>query len=204
MCGEVYAPTRFPAALSSALIMATLEPLPLVPATVITCSATGSSRRSRTSCTRSSPRSISCGDRLSSHVSHADSGVPVGSINSESGRGNRTWTIFEFGQQVTNLLTHLPAIHDHVDCTVIQQKLAALKPFGQALANRLLDDTRPGKSNQCTRFPDIDVAKHRQAGGYSAGCGVRQHRYVGNAPGAKIRERSRRFGHLQQREQCLL
>jgi hypothetical protein len=46
------------------------------------------------------------------------------------------------GTQVGNLIPHAPAVYNHVDRAMFQQKLATLKPFRQSLAYRLLDDTR--------------------------------------------------------------
>ena len=66
--------------------------------------------------------------------------------------------MFELRQQISNLRTHLAAIHDHVDCAVIQQELAALETFRQLLPNRLFDDARAGETDECVRLTDIYVA----------------------------------------------
>lgn len=55
--------------------------------------------------------------------------------------------MFELRQQISDLRTHLTSVHDHVDCTMIQKELAALKPFRQLLPNRLFDDARAGEAD---------------------------------------------------------
>ena len=72
--------------------------------------------------------------------------------------------IFEFCQQIRHLPAKLAAVDDHVDCTMIEQEFAALKSFRQFLPNRLFDDSRAGKSNQCPGLGNIDIAKHGKTG----------------------------------------
>ena len=56
-------------------------------------------------------------------------------------------TMLEFCKQVSNLLSKLAAIDDHIDSTVIEQKFASLKALRQSLANCLFDDSWTGKSD---------------------------------------------------------
>ena len=67
----------------------------------------------------------------------------VGAVVLTDGSG----TIFEFSKQISNLLSKLAAIDDHVDSTVIEQKFASLEALRQSLANCLLDHSWTGKSN---------------------------------------------------------
>ncbi len=55
--------------------------------------------------------------------------------------------MFEFRKQISDLLSKLAAIDDHVDSTVIEQKFASLEALRQSLANCLLDHSWTGKSN---------------------------------------------------------
>ena len=50
--------------------------------------------------------------------------------------------------------------HNGVEESVFEHKLSTLKTVGQILANRLLDNARPRKPNQCIGFTDVQVAKH--------------------------------------------
>ena len=58
---------------------------------------------------------------------------------------------------------------------MLEQKLAALKPFGQLLANGLLDDARTGEADQRAGFGNIQIAQHGEAGGNAAGGGIGEH-----------------------------
>ena len=48
---------------------------------------------------------------------------------------------------------------NHVDSTMLQQKLTALKALWQFLANRLLDNIWPGESCPRVWLSDIDIAQ---------------------------------------------
>ena len=95
--------------------------------------------------------------------------------------------MFELRQQISNLCTHLTTIHDHVDCAMIQKKLAALKAFWQLLPHRLFDDARAGETDQRIGLSDIHIAEHRKAGGYATGRRVSEYRYERHTFAAQTR-----------------
>src|SRR5687768_4310589 len=53
---------------------------------------------------------------------------------------------------------HVATIDDEVEHAAFNQELTALKPFGQLLTDRLLDDARARKSDKCLGFRDVHVA----------------------------------------------
>src|SRR5690606_23378691 len=84
-CGEVYAPTFQPAARPMASMKATVEPLPLVPATVTTWVAgRDRPRRPATSRTRSRPISMAVGCWRSMCASHCCRVIGAGSRAGQS------------------------------------------------------------------------------------------------------------------------
>ena len=154
---------------------AATEPLPLVPATVMT--GTGGLRaspsRSSTARSRSSPRSIA----LRMHLRLV--GQPLvesrgRGVTQASGRGG----LFA-GQQAqhgADAVAHLAPVDDHVERAVLEQELAALEALRQGLAHRLLDDARTGEADQRLRLADVDVAEHRETRRHAAGGRVGHHR----------------------------
>src|SRR5271165_5857413 len=50
------------------------------------------------------------------------------------------------------------AVNHGIEKTVLQQKFRSLKTLGKLLAHGLLDDARPGKSNQRAGLCNIDVS----------------------------------------------
>ena len=81
-CGLMYRPTRQPDCSAMHSSIAQVEPLPLVPATLITGALNFRPRRSRTSATRSSVMSMVLGCRASQWASHCDRvlGMGVGEL----------------------------------------------------------------------------------------------------------------------------
>src|SRR3989337_4272239 len=73
MCGELYSPTLYPAASRTDSSMAQVDPLPLVPATVMMVASSSSARRRFTAVTRSSPSSMLVGWMRSMYASHSES-----------------------------------------------------------------------------------------------------------------------------------
>ena len=67
----------------------------------------------------------------------------------------------EFCQQRSDFIAQLPTVHQHVECAVLQQELAALEALREGLANSLLNDTGSREANQCIRLRDVDVARVR-------------------------------------------
>src|SRR5215510_12899796 len=66
-------------------------------------------------------------------------------------------------------------IDDQIEHAALDEELAALKSLGELLPDRLLDDARARESNQGLRFGDVQIAKHRKAGGDAAGGRIGQH-----------------------------
>src|SRR5215469_3395948 len=128
-CGEVNSPVAAPSAPNSASRCATTEPLPLVPATVITGKAGAATpSASATALTRSSPISMLFGCTDSCSVSHSAS-VRIGEGRCVSASGGRR-QLQQQPQERGDLVAHLTAVDDHVDRTVIEQELAALEALG--------------------------------------------------------------------------
>ena len=71
-------------------------------------------------------------------------------------------------------LLQLAPVHDHVQHAVLEQELRALEALGQLLADRLLDDARPGEADQGAGLRHVQVAEHRERGGDAAGGGIGQ------------------------------
>src|SRR3982750_4916897 len=71
-------------------------------------------------------------------------------------------------QHPNDRLSHIAAVDDMVDHSVLEQELASLETFRQFLPDRLLDHTRACKSDQCFWLGNINVTKHRKARGHAA------------------------------------
>src|SRR6516225_8461326 len=76
--------------------------------------------------------------------------------------GQQPAQICKGGPQVTT-------VDHHVDYAVVLEIFRPLKAVGQLLADGLLDDARPGKTDERTRFRDVDVAEHGIGRGDAAG-----------------------------------
>jgi hypothetical protein len=77
-------------------------------------------------------------------------------------------------QNVYKEVAQLAAVHDGVEHAVFEQEFGALEPLGHLLADRLLDHTRTGESDQRAGFGDVEIAEHRETGGNAPGCRVGQ------------------------------
>src|SRR5436309_7300410 len=80
--------------------------------------------------------------------------------------GGRVWS--RLGQQPAQIRDGRPqmmAMDDHIDHAVLLEIFGALEAVGEFLADGLLDDARPGKADERTRFGNVDVAEH------GIGCG---------------------------------
>src|SRR5262249_56125016 len=62
--------------------------------------------------------------------------------------------------QICQRRPQMMAMNDHVDHAMVLEIFRPLKAVGQFLANGLLDDPRPGKTDERARFRDVDVAEH--------------------------------------------
>ena len=99
---------------------------------------------------------------------------------------------------------HLFPLYNLVDETVLQQKFRFLESFRQLLSDRLLNDTRSGKTDQCVRLCQNDIAKHGKTCRYSAGCRISQDRNI-EKPGITVLFQSRRcLCHLHQGDNAFL
>src|ERR1700716_3770537 len=123
-CGEVNMPVDAPRAPSSASRCATVEPLPLVPPTVMTGNAGSATPRARA--TAAAPASVGIG----------------GGWGAARASGSRGRQLEQQPQQRRDPVTHLAAVDNHVDGSVLEQEFAALKALRQRLAHGLLDDPR--------------------------------------------------------------
>src|SRR5437899_3951977 len=199
-CGEVYRPTRWPAALRIAASIAATEPLPFVPPTWTSryrCSGRPSASRSPS--IRSSPcRMPACSPPRRARSRATASAYVTGGLR-RSGR-----RVGEERQNAAERLLEVAPIDDHVELSVRQQELRALESLGKRLTDRLGDDPRPGKADQRARLGEDDVAEHREARRDAAGGGVGEDRNVRQPAGAEPLERGRGLGHLHQGEDALL
>ena len=74
--------------------------------------------------------------------------------DTETQGARRSNSIREELQRLRDECLQVFAMNDGVDHSVFQQKLAALKPFGKLLPDRLLDHARPGEADQRAGFRD--------------------------------------------------
>src|SRR6185437_11243326 len=134
----------------------TVEPLPFVPPTVITGQEGLSMRRARaTAETRANPRSIVLGWTDSCRASHSSKvrTREVGRSGRLSGRHLRQ--LQQYPQDTGDPVTHVTAIDDHVQRTVLQQELASLEAFRKGLAHGLLNDAWSGETDQGARLCNV-------------------------------------------------
>src|SRR5688572_9494993 len=163
--------------------IATHEPLPFVPATVtILYDGERSSSCSSTATNRSRRRSIRFGCTVSNQASQRSSVWPLsGGVITPAkppGSGQRR-SGAELGEQGRDLIASVPPIEDHVDRALLEQELGALKSFRQGLTGCLLDDARPGETDQRARLRHVDVAEQGKARGDATRGRVGHHGHVG-------------------------
>src|SRR5580704_3821808 len=94
----------------------------------------------------------------------------------------------------------VPAIDDHVDRTLFQQKLRRLELIGQPLTNRLFDHPPSRKADHGFRFGHDDVGLKRERGRDPAGGRVGKHDHEEIAVFHEARNRSGGLRHLHERE----
>src|SRR3954447_19333634 len=80
------------------------------------------------------------------------------------------------GEKTDNRGTHFPTVDDHIDHAVFEQKLTSLKALWQFLADRLLDHTGPGKTDQSLWLSKNNVSKHGKTGRDAAGGWIGENR----------------------------
>src|SRR5688572_17017681 len=145
-----------PAATSAACAIAVTDPLPLVPATwsetnVRSGWPSAVHRREMLSSPSLIPNVSSAKRRSSTSAWRV--GIYGGGDRHrrlDDGSGLRAHELEHAGEDVL----HLTAVDDQIDHAVVDEKLAALEPFGQLLPDRLLDDARSGEADERLRFGD--------------------------------------------------
>src|SRR6266581_220917 len=158
--------------------------------------------RSRPSSMPAAPRGC-CASRWASQASRVSG---MGSL----GAARYAWTLLDRRNPLQQRdqggqpVAHLAPIDDHVDGALVEQEFGPLESLGQRLAHRLLDDTGTGKADQRTGLGNDDVADKGEAGGNAAHGRIGQEGQEGQPALGEERHRSRRLGHLQQREETLL
>ena len=98
----------------------------------------------------------------------------------------------------------MPAVYDHVDGAVLEQKFRALKTFRQRLSYRLLDYPRPGKPDQRVWLGNDHIAKKREACRHSTHGWIGQHGNKRQSSARQLRQRRGGLRHLHQRRQTFL
>ena len=211
-CGEVYRPTlRQPAAATgSHSSIATLDPLPFVPANVKNESGRAievepfEDPRDSVETEFDLLRGADGFQPRTSQVRQRRYMRPV--FNAGFSGGDGAGSFFELGEQLRELVTHFPAIDDHVDGAVIEKEFAALESFGQLLAYGLLDDARPREADQSAfgsaTLMSPSIARLADTPPVVGSVRTETKGHALAAPSS--RQRSGRLGHLQQREQGFL
>ena len=87
---------------------------------------------------------------------------------------------------------------------MVEQILRPLEPFGELLADRLLDHAGAGEANKRVGLGDLHIAQHRVGGGHAAGRRVCQHHDIGQARLFQHLDRHGRARHLHQRQDAFL
>src|SRR5690606_33145029 len=101
-------------------------------------------------------------------------------VRARSGSVRGPRSVQEVTQEQRELRLELGARDDVVEHPVIEQELGALKPFGELLADGLLDDAWAGEADERARLGEVHVAEEREARRHAAGGGVPQHRDEGH------------------------
>src|SRR5258708_36915733 len=104
---------------------AQVDPLPLVPPTVIASGGGASRMRPATSRTRSSPSAIVAGCCAEMYSSQSSSESFFNLCFAASSFGH--WLALEEGDQASDLVAQLAAIDEHVDRALLQEESAALE-----------------------------------------------------------------------------
>ena len=180
-CGLVKAWTLWPLASSAARRKATVEPLPLVPATWKTGEAgPADGRAGRAQRDPLQPEPVAGGREHRQPVElRLDAGMRRAREVGHQAASLRLRR--EIGDQQRELLLQVAARNDHVDDAVLEQIFGALESLGQLLADGLLDHPLAGEADQRARLGDLDVAEHRVGGGDAAGRRIGEDDDIGQA-----------------------
>src|SRR5438045_4978020 len=102
-----------------------------------------------------------------------------------------------------NLAQRLARLDD-VEHAVLEEEFSGLKAVWQLLADRLLDDLRPGETDVAARLCDQDVSERCERGADAAVGRVGEERDEEDAGLAQPRDRLARLRHLHERAATLL
>ena len=204
-CGLVKAWTVSPAASIAARSKATVEPLPLVPATwkIGGSWSCGRPSRSSSAAIRSSPSRSPAGEVMRKPVElRLDAGM-----RRAREVGHQAAALLlrrEIGDEQRQPVAQLAARDDHVDHPVLEQIFGALEAFGQFLADGLLDHPLAGKADQRAGLGQLDVAEHRVGSGNPAGGRVGEDDDIGQAGFLQFGPGDGRARHLHQAQYAFL
>ena len=200
-------PVCAPRARSRASRWAAIEPLPLVPATVMTANVRGGEPE----------RARHARHALESHVDALRvhrllQREPLGErahrgLRGAGGARPQAAAAGSFSSRrssARDAVAHVAAVDDHVDRAVLEQELAALEALRQRLAHGLLDHARAGEADQRARLGEVQVPEQREARRHAAGGRVGEHGDERQVRLRQARERGGGLGHLEQRVQRLL
>ena len=112
--------------------------------------------------------------------------------------------VHEHAHDIREDVANLVAMDDHVDHAMRKEIFGALEALGQLFANGLLDDARPGETDEGVGLGDMDVTEHGVGCSHAAGRRVRQNHDVGQARLAQALHGDCRARHLHQRENAFL
>src|SRR3954462_1836321 len=87
---------------------------------------------------------------------------------------------------------------------MLEQEFCSLKTFRQGLANRLLDDSRSRKTNQCIWLRDNHVTQECETRGYAAHGRVGENRNEWQARACQLSQRRSGLRHLHQGHESFL
>ena len=78
-------------------------------------------------------------------------------------------------QYRTTLLRLNDTLYNAINKSMLQLKFCTLEALGQALSDRLLNDTRSGKTDECTGLSQDHISKHCKTCGHTSGRRIGQH-----------------------------
>src|SRR5882724_1015546 len=112
--------------------------------------------RAFSACLRLAPNSsgVARGLKLHSAFSAKQTAAMLGKTLADT----RSRCNSEVTEQLTDLLSHFFAMHDHVDQTMFLEKFSGLKSFRQFLMSSFFDHTRPGETDHAFGFSNNHVA----------------------------------------------
>src|SRR6266571_1580223 len=122
----------------------------------------------------------------------------------ESGSAYRGGLPLQNGKKIRELVAHLAPVDDHIDCALLEQELRTLKALGELLAHGLLDDARPGETDERTRFGNHDITDHGEACRHPAHGRVGENRDERELARSELCQGGGGLGHLHERKKPFL